>query len=61
MEREDTALALSQRVVQFLYNSQSSLGREVYVILLDRLCESSPKVGREAVDWLLFAEDEVCS
>lgn len=58
-EREETGLAFSQKVVQLLYKAQSQLGREIYVSLLERLCDASVQVAREATEWLLYAEDEV--
>jgi len=58
-ERDEVALAFSQKVVQMLYKAPTQLGREVYAILLDRLCEASAQVNKEAIDWLLYAEDEV--
>ena len=60
-EKDETALAFSQKVVQMLYKAPTQLGREVYAILLDRLCEASVQVNKEAIDWLLYAEDEVWS
>ncbi|KAG9104806.1 hypothetical protein FRC06_009276 [Ceratobasidium sp. 370] len=57
-DREETALAFSQKIVQLLYKSTSPLGREVYVVILGRLCEQSTKVAKEATDWLLYAEDD---
>ncbi|KAN0062874.1 CCR4-NOT core subunit cdc39 [Thecaphora frezii] len=56
--RDETALAFSQKVVQLLYKSDSRLGREIYVILLERLCEVSIKAAREVTAWLVYAEDE---
>lgn len=58
-DREETGLAFSQKVVQLLYKAQTQLGREVYVALLERLCDASQQVAREATEWLLYAEDEV--
>ena len=58
VDREDTALAFSQKAVQLLYKAPTQLGREVYAALLDRLCDASPQVSREATEWLLYAEDE---
>lgn len=60
VDREEVALVFSQKIVQLLYKTQLALGREVYVVLLDRLCESSTKVAKDAVEWLIYAEDEVC-
>jgi hypothetical protein len=57
-DREETALAFSQKAVQLLYKAPTQLGREVYAALLDRLCDASPQVSREATEWLLYAEDE---
>ncbi|KAG8693678.1 hypothetical protein FRC09_010361, partial [Ceratobasidium sp. 395] len=57
-DREETALAFSQKIVQLLYKSTSPLAREVYVVILGRLCEQSTKVAKEATDWLLYAEDD---
>ncbi|SAM86011.1 related to CDC39-transcriptional regulator protein [Ustilago bromivora] len=55
---DETALAFSQKVVQLLFKIDSKLGREVYVVLLDRLCEISLKAAREVSAWLIYAEDE---
>ncbi|KAJ1307774.1 hypothetical protein OPQ81_001861 [Rhizoctonia solani] len=57
-DREETALAFSQKIVQLLYKSTTPLAREVYVVILGRLCEQSVKVAKEATDWLLYAEDD---
>lgn len=59
-DRERTPLMMSQKIVQLLYKTNSPLGREVYVALLDQLCRSFEDVAKEAITWLLYAEDEVC-
>lgn len=56
---EDTALAFSQRIVQLLFKTPTQLGREVYVTLLDGLCNVYDKVANEALGWLIYAEDDV--
>lgn len=56
---DDQALSFSQKVVQQLFKTQLQIGREMYVAILDDLCQSFPKVAKEAIDWLLNAEDEV--
>ncbi|KAK4047270.1 CCR4-NOT core subunit cdc39 [Microbotryomycetes sp. JL221] len=56
--RDETALASSQKVVQLLYRSDSTLAREVFVLLLEQLCALSSKVAREVMAWLVYAEDE---
>jgi CCR4-NOT transcription complex subunit 1 len=59
IDRHRTPLLMSQKIVQLLYKTQSQLGREVYVALLDQLCHSFEDVAKEAITWLLYAEDEV--
>ncbi|GAA5988666.1 hypothetical protein JCM10908_003667 [Rhodotorula pacifica] len=55
---DETALACSQKVVQLLYRSETTLARDTYVFLLDRLCAISTKVAKEVTMWLVYAEDE---
>ncbi|KAJ9113610.1 hypothetical protein QFC22_005918 [Naganishia vaughanmartiniae] len=52
-----TALTFSQKVVQLLYKSESALARQVYVNILQRLCDQSAKVAKEVSQWLVYAED----
>ncbi|KAK0552103.1 CCR4-NOT core subunit cdc39 [Tilletia horrida] len=56
--RDDTALAFSQKIVQLIYKSESDLAREVYIVLLERLFELSLKVVKEVTAWLVYADDE---
>ncbi|KAG1775993.1 hypothetical protein EV702DRAFT_1230723 [Suillus placidus] len=53
-----TPLHMSQKIVQLLYKTSSQLGREIYVALLDQLCHTFEDVAKEAIMWLLYAEDE---
>ncbi|KIJ29884.1 hypothetical protein M422DRAFT_214789 [Sphaerobolus stellatus SS14] len=55
---DELALLFSQKVVSHLYKTPLTIGREMYVDILDRLCQEFPKVAKEAVDWLLTSEDE---
>ncbi|EIN07655.1 CCR4-Not complex component [Punctularia strigosozonata HHB-11173 SS5] len=57
-EPSHTALALSQKIVQCLYRTQSQLGREIYVALLQQLCDMFRDVRQEALPWLAEAEDD---
>ncbi|KNZ75310.1 General negative regulator of transcription subunit 1 [Termitomyces sp. J132] len=57
-DRQRTPLMISQKIVQLLYKTSSQLGRDVYVTLLGRLCSMFDDVEREALTWLLYAEDE---
>lgn len=59
--REQMTLAISQKVVQLLYKCSSQLGREVYVLMLQQLCDLVPKVNKEVKQWLIYAEDVVRS
>lgn len=59
-ERQRTPLLMSQKIVQLLYKTPSQLGREIYVVLLERLCQMYEEVAKEAITWLIYAEDEVC-
>lgn len=58
---DETLLYFSQKVVQLLFKTSTQLGRDVYVMLLERLCDNSTKVAKEATDWLIYAEDDVSS
>ncbi|KAF9576644.1 hypothetical protein EC968_006992 [Mortierella alpina] len=55
---DEMALTFSQKVVQLLYKSENTLSREVYVVLLEQLCELSSKVAKEVTEWLIYADDE---
>ena len=59
VDRQRTPLMMSQKIVQLLYKTPSQLARDVYVALLGRLCRQFEDVEREALTWLLYAEDEV--
>lgn len=56
-----TPLLMSQKIVQLLYKTPSQLGREVFVALLDNLCQNFEEVAKEALTWLQYADDEVCA
>lgn len=57
--KDETTLSFAQKVVQLLYRSETQLGREVFVVLLQRLCEIATKVAKEVTAWLIYAPDEV--
>ncbi|RCH87876.1 hypothetical protein CU097_000839, partial [Rhizopus azygosporus] len=57
-DKAEAARTFAQKVVQLLYKSETQLGREVYVVLLERLCEVSPNVGVLVTSWLTHADDE---
>lgn len=58
-DRSRTPLLISQKIVMLLYKTTSQLGRDVYVALLEQLCRSFEDIAKEAITWLLYADDEV--
>lgn len=59
-DRVRTPLLMSQKIVQLLYKTNVQLARDIYVALLDQLCHSFEEVAKEAITWLIYADDEVC-
>ena len=59
-QRDEASTLCASRVVLMLYtNADSPFARDVFVTLLTRLCEISPRAMKELSIWLLFGEDEV--
>ncbi|KAJ3092021.1 hypothetical protein HK102_011503 [Quaeritorhiza haematococci] len=56
--RDEAGLIFAQRVVSLLYKHDSNLAREVYVFLLEKLCELSKRAAKEVTSWLLYADDD---
>ncbi|KAI7893233.1 CCR4-Not complex component, Not1-domain-containing protein [Mucor mucedo] len=54
----EAAKAFAQKVVQLLYKTEQPLLIEVYVVLLENLCEVSASVGSLVTSWLTHADDE---
>lgn len=54
---DQTTLAYSQKTVQLMFKTELQVARELYALLLAKMCEVWPKVAKEAIDWLLYAED----
>ncbi|KAI8335037.1 CCR4-Not complex component, Not1-domain-containing protein [Chlamydoabsidia padenii] len=57
-DKVEAARTFAQKVVQLLYKSETQLAREMYVVLLEQLCEVSPSVGTLVTQWLTHADDE---
>ncbi|KAI7885612.1 Not1-domain-containing protein [Lichtheimia hyalospora FSU 10163] len=57
-DKVEAARAFAQKVVSRLYKSETQLSREVYVVLLERLCVVSPNVGTLVTYWLTHVDDE---
>ncbi|EMD38674.1 hypothetical protein CERSUDRAFT_82953 [Gelatoporia subvermispora B] len=58
VDRQRTPLLISQKIVQLLYKTPTQLGREIYVAILEQLCQTFEDVAKEAISWLIYAEDE---
>ncbi|KAI9490122.1 CCR4-Not complex component, Not1-domain-containing protein [Zychaea mexicana] len=57
-DKVEAARAFAQKVVSVLYKSETQLAREMYVVVLERLCEVSPNVGTLVTYWLTHVDDE---
>lgn len=57
-DKAEAARTFAQKVVQLLYKSEKQLTIEVYVVILEHLCEVSPNVGTLVTSWLTHADDE---
>lgn len=57
-DKAEAARTFAQKVVQLLYKSDRQLTIEIYVVLLEHLCEVSPNVGTLVTSWLTHADDE---
>ncbi|KAI7854467.1 CCR4-Not complex component, Not1-domain-containing protein [Circinella umbellata] len=57
-DKIEAARAFAQKVVSLLYKSETPLTREMYVVLLEQLCEVSPNVGTLVTYWLTHVDDE---
>ncbi|GAA5991806.1 hypothetical protein JCM11641_001763 [Rhodosporidiobolus odoratus] len=56
--KDEVTMACSQKVVQLLYRSDSTLAHDAFIQLTERLCAISAKVAKEVISWLVMAEDE---
>lgn len=57
-DKAEAARTFAQKIVQLLYKSEKQLTIEVYVVILEHLCELSPNVGTLVTSWLTHADDE---
>jgi CCR4-NOT transcription complex subunit 1 len=55
---EEATLIISQKLFQLLFTNQSNSSNEVYIWLLIKLIEISPKLLRDIKEWLLYQDDE---
>jgi CCR4-NOT transcription complex subunit 1 len=58
--RDELAVWFAQKLVSLLYASEIVLGIEIYIILLEKICELSKLVSKEFTTWLLYSDDQVC-
>ena len=55
---DETCLLFAERIVGMLYATNSSLAREVFVLVLRRFFDLSKTLPRELKDWFLYSEDD---
>lgn len=54
---DEAGMAVAQKVFKGLYEGDSSLYREVHVLILEGLRESCRRLSKELVSWLAYSED----
>ena len=52
INRDETCLLFTTKIIHVLYKTESVLGIEVHVVLLDKLCELSSRVTKQVVSWV---------
>lgn len=57
--RDELAVWFAQKLVNLLYASEIVLAIEIYIILLEKICELSKLVSKEFTTWLLYSDDQV--
>ncbi|KAI8991615.1 CCR4-Not complex component, Not1-domain-containing protein [Mycotypha africana] len=57
-EKVELAKGFAQRVIQLLYKSGTTISQEVYVYLLENICNTCPEIGALVTPWLSRANDE---
>ncbi|KAI8069271.1 CCR4-Not complex component, Not1-domain-containing protein [Gongronella butleri] len=55
---EQTMLTFMEKIVYMLYKSTSTLALEAYTLFLQSLFDMSPEAGKEALLWLVYADDQ---
>lgn len=56
---QQTMLTFVEKIIYMLYKSNTTLALEAYTVFLQSLFDTAPEVGREALLWLVYADDEV--
>ncbi|KAK6464630.1 CCR4-Not complex component, Not1-domain-containing protein [Scheffersomyces coipomensis] len=53
-------LKVAQHAVNYLFTQghENPLGTEIYVVILDKLCEYSPSTAKDVTWWLVHSEDQ---
>lgn len=58
LDKVDAARTFAQKVVSLVYKSETQLMREMYVVLLEQLCEISVNIRSLVLYWLNYVDDE---
>ncbi|KAJ3415017.1 hypothetical protein HDV05_005662 [Chytridiales sp. JEL 0842] len=56
--REEMVILFCQKIVQQLFKTETNIGRECLVLILERLFELSKRVAKEITAWFVYADDE---
>ena len=56
--RDEVCLAISQKLVQFLFKASAPLLIDVSIVLLAKIFEYSARVSKEVTNWILVSGDE---
>ena len=54
---DESCLIFSEKIIGFLFLSESLLAREVYVLVLRRLADFSKPLANELADWFMYNTD----
>ncbi|KAH8917964.1 Not1-domain-containing protein, partial [Atractiella rhizophila] len=54
---DEAAVVLAQKTVHNMYDTSSKLGRKIYAVILERLCEVAPLALKEVTDWFIQSND----
>ncbi|KAI8333328.1 CCR4-Not complex component, Not1-domain-containing protein [Chlamydoabsidia padenii] len=55
---QQTMVTFVEKIIYMLYKSNTTLALEAYTVFLQSLFDTAPDVGREALLWLVYADDE---
>lgn len=57
LPRDEFAIWFGEKVLRLLYQTDAEIGIDIYIILLERMCELSKNASKEVIAWLLYSTD----